>query len=71
MIALPFAPGGMNHSTAEIYVGGKTAFAALREAFPELMRPFYSTRKAKFYRRESLDAAIAAAERAELKTASA
>ncbi len=53
--------GGLVRRAAEEYVGGKSVLLRLEVEFPELVKPFYETAKFKVYRRESLDAAIAAA----------
>lgn len=53
----------MPTKVAHDYVGGRTVFEDLKKFYPELVRPFRRTpRGDEYYRKEVLDAAMAAAE---------
>ena len=56
---ITFPPGAMSRQQAYEYVGGKTVFAALERAFPEVVQPVYSTGRLTVYRRADLDDALA------------
>lgn len=61
-----YLPGGMTRKLAEEYVGGRTVFARLLEDFPGLLVPFLENGQNKYYRRETLDRVLEAAELARL-----
>lgn len=56
-----YPPGALPARAAYEYAGGRVVFEALREAFPELVRPVYESQRLTVYRREGIDQALAAA----------
>ena len=50
--------GGLVRKEAEIYVGGRTVFAALQSKYSSLVNPFYQTTKRSVFRRVDLDMAM-------------
>lgn len=59
--SLPYPPGALPTRAAYEYAGGRVVFEALRDAFPELVRPVYESQRLTVYRREGIDQALAAA----------
>ena len=57
--------GGLVRKDAEIYVGGRTVFAALQREWPSIVKPFYLTTKRAVFRREDLDEALLRASKAD------
>ena len=55
---LSYPPGALSRQAAFEYVGGKSIFEALEKAFPDRIRPFYTTGRLKAYRRKDPDDAI-------------
>jgi|DEB0MinimDraft_6_1074348.scaffolds.fasta_scaffold00348_10 hypothetical protein len=54
--------GGLNRGDSEVYCGGKSVFKELLRRYPKLLVPYFQTARGDYFRRETLDRVLEAAE---------